>query len=184
MLIGYARVSTHTQNLDRQLAALGEAGCERIFKEKASGRDTRNRPKLEQALRLLKSGDVLVLAEWDRATRSMSDGLAIINRIARKGATIRVLDRAYLDLTSPVGKGLLAFLSALAEDERQRIVARAAQGRIAARRRGVRFGAPLKLSAEARAEILERLARGETYRAIASHYGVHASTIARLRGRK
>lgn len=183
MFIGYARVSTPAQNLDRQLDALERAGCERIFREKASGRNTRDRPRLEQALRLLKPGDVLVLAEWDRATRSMSDGLALINRIARKGASIRVLDRAYLDLTTPMGKGLLAFLSALAEDERLRILARAAQGRAAARRRGVRFGAPAKLTPEARTRILERLARRESCRAIANDYGVHASTVARLRGR-
>ena len=71
MQIGYARVSTPAQNLDRQIRALEAAGCERIFQEKASGRSTRGRPQLAAALRLLQSGDTLILAEWDRATRSM-----------------------------------------------------------------------------------------------------------------
>jgi DNA invertase Pin-like site-specific DNA recombinase len=72
-LIGYARVSTLHQNLDRQLGALRAAGCKRIFAEKASGKDVKGRPELERAIDELGASDVLVLAEWDRATRSMMD---------------------------------------------------------------------------------------------------------------
>jgi hypothetical protein len=53
---------------------------------------------------------------------------------------LKVLDRAYLDLTTSIGRGIIAFLSAMAEDERQRIVARANGGRQIARARGVKFG--------------------------------------------
>lgn len=69
MLIGYARVSTQQQNLDRQVAALTAAGCARIFAEKASGKSTGNRAELAKAIAALTPGDVLLLAEWDRATR-------------------------------------------------------------------------------------------------------------------
>ena len=127
--IGYARVSAGHQNLDRQIAALRGAGCERIFREKASGKSTKGRPELEKAIDALGTGDILVLAEWDRCTRSMLDGVAIIERIATRGAMLKVLDRAYLDLTTSIGRGIIAFLSAMAEDERQRIVARANGGR-------------------------------------------------------
>jgi DNA invertase Pin-like site-specific DNA recombinase len=72
--VGYARVSSAGQNLDRQLGALVAEGCDRIFQEKASGKSTKNRPELEKAISALGTGDVLVLAEWDRATRSMIDG--------------------------------------------------------------------------------------------------------------
>ena len=66
--IGYARVSTQDQNLARQIAALRAEGCDRIYREKASGKSTRNRPELEKAIDMLGTRDVLVLAEWDRAT--------------------------------------------------------------------------------------------------------------------
>jgi len=80
MKIGYARVSTKDQKLDRQIAALKEAGCKKIYAEKQSGATTHNRPELEKALSSLNVDDVLILAEWDRATRSMSDGIKIMER--------------------------------------------------------------------------------------------------------
>ncbi|MEO0854429.1 MAG: recombinase family protein, partial [Cyanobacteria bacterium J06648_11] len=150
MLIGYARVSTESQNLDRQLAELRAAGCDVVYREKASGRGLVGRPQLERAIDALGTGDVLVLAEWDRVTRSMSDGIKIIDRVAARGALVKVLDRPYLDLTTPMGKGLLALLSALAEDERQRIVSRAADGRRIAKAQGRKFGRKPKLTAHQR----------------------------------
>jgi len=55
----------------------------------------------------------------------MMDGITIVQRVAERGATVKVLDKPSLDLTTPMGKGILAFLSALAEDERERITRRA-----------------------------------------------------------
>jgi DNA invertase Pin-like site-specific DNA recombinase len=158
--IGYARVSALHQNLDRQIAALRAEHCDRIFREKASGKSTKGRPELEKAIDALGTGDVLVVAEWDRATRSMLDGVALIERINAKGALLKVLDRAHLDLTTPIGRGFIAFLSAMAEDERQRIVGRANGGRKAAKARGVRFGRRPKLSLFQRDEVGRRLAAG------------------------
>jgi DNA invertase Pin-like site-specific DNA recombinase len=93
--IGCARVSALHQNLDRQIAALRSGHCDRIFREKASGRSTKGRPELEKAIDALGAGDVLVVAAWDRATRSMLDGVALIERINAKGALLEVLDRAH-----------------------------------------------------------------------------------------
>ena len=73
MRIGYARVSANHQNLDRQLATLKAASCKRIFKEKESGREGVKRPQLEKAIDTLGPGDVLVLAEWDRAKAVLGD---------------------------------------------------------------------------------------------------------------
>src|SRR5262245_60893289 len=100
----------------------------------------KSRPQLEKALDALGTGDVLVIAEWDRATRGMMDGVSIIERIHSRGALIKVLDKPHLDLTTPIGRGFIAFLSALAEDERLRILNRANDGRTAARSRGVHMG--------------------------------------------
>src|SRR5215475_2202525 len=180
--IGYARVSTGSQNLDRQMGALRAERCHEVYREKASGKAVKGRPQLEKAIDALGKGDVLVVAEWDRATRSMIDGVHIIERIHARGAMIKVLDKPYLDLTTPIGRGFIAFLSAMAEDERHRIVKRANEGRVAARKRGVKFGRKLKLTEHQQAEALKRLAAGETCRAIGKSMAVHHSTISKLAG--
>lgn len=181
MLIGYARVSTQVQSLDRQIGALNGAGVERIFREKATAKTVKGRPQLEKAIDALGTDDVFVIAEWDRATRSMMDGITIIQRVADRGATVKVLDKPWLDLTTPMGKGILAFLSALAEDERERITRRANEGREAAKQRGVKFGPKPKLSEHQRRVALERLASGDSCRSIAKDMGVAHTTISRLK---
>ena len=178
--IGYARVSTPNQNLDRQLGALRAARCEVIFREKASGKAIRHRPELEKAIDELGTDDVLIVAEWDRATRSMFDGIALIDRIAKRGALIKVLHKPHLDLTTPIGRGFIAFLSALAEDERHRIVARANAGRKAARAKGTKFGRKPKLNDHQQQQARKRLDAGESARAIARDFDVHHATVLRV----
>jgi DNA invertase Pin-like site-specific DNA recombinase len=111
--IGYARVSALHQSLDRQIAALRAEHCDRIFREKASGKSTKGRPEFEKAIDALGTGDVLVVAEWDRATRSMLDGVALIERINAKGALLKVLDRAHLDLTTNAWNACTAWNTAM-----------------------------------------------------------------------
>ena len=179
--IGYARGSApRAQNLDRQLGALRAERCDRIFAEKMSGKSLNGRPQLEKAIDALGIGDVLVVAEWDRVTRSMMDGIAIIDRVLARGALVRVLDKPHLDLTSTIGKGLLAFLSAIAQDERERIAKRADEGREAAKATGRRFGRKPKLDEHQQAEARRRLADGESFRAIARSYRVSHTTIGRV----
>jgi len=95
-------------------------------------------------------GDVLIVAEWDRVTRSMMDGVVLIERVHTRGALIKVLDKPHLDLTTPIGRGFIAFLSAMAEDERGRILKRANDGRAAAMAKGTRFGRKPKLTSRPR----------------------------------
>jgi DNA invertase Pin-like site-specific DNA recombinase len=163
--------------LDRQIGALRTEGFDVIYREKASGKSMRNRPVLEKAIDQLGAGDILVVAEWDRATRSMIDGVAIIDRIHKRGALIKVLDKPHLDLTSTINRGLIAFLSALAEDERQRILARCADGRKVAKAKGVKFGRKTKLNEEQRQEARKRLAAGESARSIGKIMCVHHATV-------
>src|SRR5262245_27498773 len=108
--IGYCRVSLAHQNLDRQLGALRAERVDVIFREKASGRSVKGRPEHEKAIDELRTGDVLVIAEWDRATRSMFDGIHLIERINALRALIKVLDKPHLDLTTPLGRGFIALL--------------------------------------------------------------------------
>ena len=173
--IGYCRVSSSHQNLDRQIGALRAEGVDAIYREKASGKSVKNRPELEKAIDQLGTGAVLVLSEWDRCTRSMTDGIANIVPRAQRGESVKALNRDYLDL-------ILAFLSALAEDERHRILKRANEGRTAAKAKGTRFGRKPKLTAHQQAEALKRLAAGESCRSIARTMAVHHATVARLAG--
>lgn len=180
MKIGYARVSTQGQNLDRQVGALNAAKVDKIYREKASAKTVKGRPELERAIDALGTDDVLVIAEWDRATRSMMDGITIIQRVADRGASVKVLDKPWLDLTTPMGKGILAFLSALAEDERERIIKRANDGREIAKANGTKFGRKPKLTDHQIKLATQRLLEGDSARSIAKDFGVSHTTITRL----
>lgn len=177
--IGYARVSTRAQDLARQLRALKGERCHAIFQDIASGKSLLGRPQLRKALDGLAPGDEFVIAEWDRATRSMWDGLQILKEIIDAEATVRVLDRTYIDLSSPIGRGFMAFLSAMAEDERLRIVKRTREGRASARQRGVKMGPKFRLSDVQRSEVRQRLAAGEPAAHLAQLFAVSRATIYR-----
>jgi DNA invertase Pin-like site-specific DNA recombinase len=92
-----------------------------------------------------------------------------------------VLDKSHLDLTTKIGQGFLVFLSALAEDERERIHKRASDGRRAARNAGRRFGRKPRLNALQMARARELIGQGWGLRRVAAEMNVHHSTIARLR---
>jgi len=179
-LIGYARVSTQQQDLARQLKALKRAGCAHIYSDTASGKTLEGRPELADALDALDRGDELVIAEWDRATRSMWDGLQIIKSVIDAGAVIKVLDRNYIDLTTPMGRGFMAMMSAMAEDERLRIIKRTHEGRQIARAKGVKMGRKPILTPYQTKEARQRIAKGEKTREVAKAFNVSVSTISRL----
>jgi DNA invertase Pin-like site-specific DNA recombinase len=155
MRIGYARVSGQHQNLDRQIGALRAERVDKFFAEKASDKTTKDLPQLGRAIDRLGTGDTPVVAEWDRATRSMLDGIKIVERIHARGAFLKVLDKPHLGLTTPLGRGFIAFLSAMAEDEWERITRRAHDGRAAAKRCGVHMGRKPKLTDYQQAEALK-----------------------------
>ncbi len=180
MKIGYARVSSLGQNLDRQIETLTAFGCDKIYEEKISGKHLKNRPHLAKAMKALQSGDVLVIAEWDRATRSLYDGIDIMRRIHDMGAVIKILDKPHLDLSTALGQGFLAFLSAMAQDERERINKRCEAGRTIALAAGVRFGRNPVLTPYQAEEARKMKADKKPCRAIAAIFGCHHSTISRL----
>ena len=93
-----------------------------IYSDKASGKSMAGRPELARALDDLDTSDELVIAEWGRATRSIWDGLQIIKAVIDASAATKVLDRSYIDLATPMGRGFMAMMSAMTEDERLRII--------------------------------------------------------------
>jgi DNA invertase Pin-like site-specific DNA recombinase len=116
MLIGYARVSTNEQDTAAQVGALKSAGCERIFREKASG-GRWDRPELHRLLDQLRKADVLIVWKLDRLSRSLRDVLTIMEHIAKAKAGFRSLSEA-IDTTSPAGRMMMQMLGAFAEFER------------------------------------------------------------------
>jgi DNA invertase Pin-like site-specific DNA recombinase len=116
MLIGYARVSTNDQETVTQVAALKAAGCERIYREKASG-GRWDRPELHRLLDQLRKGDVLVVWKLDRLSRSLRDVLTIMERLTEAKAGFRSLTEA-IDTTTPAGRMMMQMVGAFAEFER------------------------------------------------------------------
>ena len=134
MLIGYARVSTNEQDTTAQASALKAAGCERIFREKATG-GRWNRPELHRLLDHLRKGDVLVVWKLDRLSRSLRDVLTIMERIQETKAGFRSLTEA-IDTTTPAGRMMMQMIGSFAEFERAMLRERTRTGLEAARRRG------------------------------------------------
>src|SRR5262245_28339783 len=178
-LYGYARVSTNGQDLASQEAELLAAGCDKVFKEKASGGRT-DRAELAKVIRRREPGDVHVVTRLDRlarSTRAWLNGLATIG--ARK-AGFGSLSDTWADTTTPHGRLMLAVLGGLAEFERELIRNRTGEGRKRAKARGVKFGRPSALTPHQQAEALQPLANGEAQAELARSYGVSQATISRL----
>lgn len=97
-LIGYARVSTSGQLLDRQQHALAEAACLRVFADKLSGKNA-DRPELAACLDYLRPGDTLVVPSLDRLSRSLADLIGIVGTPRRHGVGFKSLHEA-LDTTT------------------------------------------------------------------------------------
>lgn len=181
MLIGYARVSTDDQALALQRAALKQAGCRRIFEEKVSGA-TRARPQLARLLDQMREHDVVVVTRLDRLARSTRDLLEIAELLRDAGAGLRSLGEPWADTTSAAGRMVLTVFAGIAEFERALIQQRTSTGREAARKRGVRFGRPVKLTAEQVALGQRLIEEGRSAREVAKMFKVHAATLYRAIG--
>ena len=179
MIYGYARVSTDGQSVVAQVAQLRAAGCEKVFREIASGAKT-DRSQLYRALEQLTAGDVLMVTRLDRLARSTRDLLNTLAAIAGKKAGFRSLSDAWADTTTAHGRLMLTILGGLAEFERELIRARTGEGRKLAKARGVKMGRKPKLTDHQKREALQRREVGEPTREIARSYNVSHSTISRL----
>ena len=176
---GYARVSTNGQDLASQEAELLAAGCDKVFKEKASGAKT-DRAELAKVIRRLGLRDVLVVTRLDRLARSTRDLLNVLATVSEREAGFRSLKDVWADTTTAHGRLMLTVLGGLAEFERELILARTSDGRTRAKARGVRFGRPSALTPHQRAEALQRLANGEAQADVARTFDVSQATISRL----
>ena len=138
MKVGYARVSTHEQNLEAQLDALKRFGCDKIVSEKVTTRKAA-RPKLDEAISWLREKDTLVCTKMDRLARNMRELLTIMDDLTERSIDVVFIDQN-IDTTQAGGRLIFHMFAALAEFERDLIRERTLAGLAAARARGRKGG--------------------------------------------
>ncbi|XDZ52484.1 recombinase family protein [Neisseriaceae bacterium CLB008] len=175
--IGYARVSTEDQTLNLQKDALVFSGCEVVFTEVASGKNTTTRNQLKSCLKKLKPGDTLVVWRLDRLGRSVQDLINILTGLERRNIYFESL-MEHIDTTSHTGKLIFHVFAALAEFERNLIRERTLAGLAAAKLRGRTGGRNKLLNAQEITEIKHSINTTKcSITHIALKYGVSRGTI-------
>lgn len=177
MKIGYARVSTADQNLDRQIDNLRAAGAEQIYSEKITGTKA-DRPEFQNMMKALRPGDTLIIDSFSRLSRSTKDLLDTVEKL-QEGQVNLVSLKESLDSSTPQGKLMLTMLAALSQFERDIIAERTVDGLKAARARG-RMGGRPKASDKKTAQALKLYdAQTLTIREISEVTGLSTATINR-----
>ncbi|MFG2883631.1 recombinase family protein [Streptomyces sp. NPDC048297] len=179
-LIGYQQVSTNAQDAQLQADALTEAGCARIFEDKASGKNV-DRAGLLAALDYMREGDTLTVWKLDRLGRSTKEVLTIAEDLHARGIALRILTGTLAGSYSPKGEGKFFFtmMVAFAELERDMIIERTRAGLDAAKAQGRTGGRPTAMGADKLAAAKARKAKGESVTAIAKALKVSRATLYR-----
>ena len=177
MKIGYARISTGGQNLEGQLDALQAAGCDRIFKETASGSRS-DRPILTQALEFVREGDTLVTYRLDRIARSLPHLITIMEDLGQRDVQFLSLTEN-LDTRSPGGRLIFHVFGAVSQFELDLIRERTRAGLEAARKRGRTGGRPRRMTDDKVRAAKKLLADGTPVKEVASSLGVSVPTLFR-----
>jgi len=125
--IGYLRVSSQGQNLDRQLAMLEDFNIDKLFQEKVSGKDT-ERPEFQKILDYIREGDCVIVASLDRLGRDYEDIKNTVAFMKQKKVALKILDAQFLDfntgnelLDTAMFAMFLSLLSYIAQNEREKI---------------------------------------------------------------
>ena len=177
MKIGYLRVSTEEQNVDRQIDALKPL-CDAVFIEKLSATAPK-RPVFDRVMRKLKQGDTLVVWDLDRAFRSTVDAILQEKRLRENGIAFEIIS-LNVNTAEPAGEFAYSVMAAAAQLERRMISKRTKEGLAAARKRGVLLGRKPKLSQRQVRQAQEKLDAGShTQAELAAMFDVHPRTLAR-----
>jgi DNA invertase Pin-like site-specific DNA recombinase len=143
--IGYARVSTRSQNDDSQIDELTAAGCVKIFADQGVSGKLDKRPELDKCLAYLRQGDVLVITRLSRAMRSLRHLLTLADELRERGIGLVVLKQD-IDTTTPGGRLIFHIMASIDEFTRELIVEGTNEGLAAARARGRTGGRKPKLT--------------------------------------
>lgn len=174
MNIGYARVSTKQQNLELQLDALKNSGCEKIFTDKVSSQQ-KQREGLNEAIEYARKGDCLVVWKLDRLCRSTKELIDISYQLDHKGVTLLSLTEQ-LDTSSPAGRMYFTVLGAIAQMEREILQERIIAGMASAKKKGRKSGRR-KISADKIKSAKTLLNNGSTYPEVAESLSIGLSTL-------
>jgi len=181
--VGYIRVSTLDQQTERQLEGMI---LDRVFTDKASGKDTR-RPELESLLGFVRSGDTVLVHSMDRLARNLDDLRRIVKLLTNRGVRIEFV-KEHLSFTgedSPMASLMLSVMGAFAEFERSLIKERQREGIALAKRKGAYKGRKKALSGEALKMFCERVAAGASKTEVAREFGISRQTLYQyLQGRE
>lgn len=196
MKVGYARVSSTDQNLDRQLVEMKRAGAEKIFQEKLSGKSMADRSELQKALDFLREQDVLVVESLDRLGRNYAEIVQIVQKLDRKKIGLQILNMPILnqDIGEPnlqklIRNMIIQILSWTAQNEREEIKRKQKQGIVIAKEKGHYKGRPVKYAPDAKDPkdrmtyqvIVNKLKREEPIKKIAEDTGVTRDTVYRIK---
>jgi DNA invertase Pin-like site-specific DNA recombinase len=177
MRIGYARVSTEEQNLELQLSALKQAGCQRVFTDQTSGAAT-DRPGLQEALSHLRESDTLVVWKLDRLGRSVKGLVDLVMDLENRHIHFQSLTDS-IDTKTPAGRFFFHVMASLAQMERELLVERTRAGLQAARRQG-RVGGRKRRMTERKINAAKKLlSAGTPPREVAQSLGVSVPTLYR-----
>lgn len=195
MKIGYARVSTKDQNLSRQIEQLTSAGVEKIFKEKVSGKNIKDRYELKKLLSYAREGDKVVVLSLDRLGRNYEDIKEIFELLKKKQVGVEVLDAPFLNfntgnqlLDTAMQDMFLSLLSYIAEAEREKIRERQRQGIEIAKAKGIYKGRPRDYSSTSTnpqkrvvyQQIITEFEKGHSISQIARDNGVSRNTVYKI----
>ncbi|WP_426727178.1 recombinase family protein [Corynebacterium auriscanis] len=176
--VGYARVSTGEQNLDRQVAQLKAEKVFTYFTDKRSG-GSRECPGLDEAMRHVRAGDQLVFTSMDRCARSLIDLHSIVEELVQRGVSVKFIKerQTYSKDSTPVAKLMLRLLGAVAEFERSIIRERHAEGIARAKERGVYKGRVKALNEQQVAQARQWIELGVPKAEVARRLGVGRTTL-------
>ena len=177
---GLWRCSTDLQDQERQVLALKNAGAEKIYGDKITGTsDFTSRPELTKCLEAMKSGDVLLVSELSRLSRSFLGMVNEVSKLIERGIHIKTLDKR-LDTTAmpkEITMLIVSILGYAASQELEQIKTRTAEGRAVAKNRGVKFGRKRGYDKHQIQEIMSKRKEGQGYGTIARALGMSRGTI-------
>jgi DNA invertase Pin-like site-specific DNA recombinase len=174
--IGYIRVSSFEQNLDRQLDNIQ---VDRLFKDKVSGKDT-NRPGQKALLDYVRDGDTVLVHSMDRLARNLDDlRHLVVHDLTKRGVRVEFVKESLVfnGDDSPMTKLMLSLLGSFAEFEREKLRERQSEGIALAKKRGVYKGRKKALTDEQVTEMKRRIAEGEKKAHVAREFSVSRETI-------
>lgn len=196
MIVGYARVSSLDQNLERQLENLKTFGVEKIFTEKQSGKSVENRPILQEALNFVRMGDRFVVESIDRLGRNYDEVINTVNYLKDKEIQLMITSLPMMNevignlLLDKFMKSLIIqILAMVSEQERNESKRRQEQGIKIAKEKGVYKGRPLLYSPNAKNpqkriiyhRVVEMLEEGQAISKIAKEVNITRQTVYRIK---